>query len=72
MKSRTTGLSARFFSVTIPFGTRANGKSTGKTLSSGRLVGNFSAEAGKIVRKRPLASRLNRASGATVNTVARG
>ena len=35
MKSCATGLSVRFFRVTIPFGTRAIGSSTGKTLISG-------------------------------------
>ena len=49
-KSNATGLSVRLFSVTIPLGTRAMGSSTGKTLSSARLVGNLKAEAGKIVR----------------------
>ena len=63
MKSCATGLSVRFFRVTIPIGTRAIGSSTGKILISGRLVGNLNAEAGKIVRKRPVASRLIRTSG---------
>jgi hypothetical protein len=58
MKSWATGLSARFFRVTIPFGWRAIGSSTGKTLSSVRLVGNLKAEAGKTVTKRPVAKRL--------------
>ena len=60
MKSWATGLSVRFFRVTIPIGTRATGSSTGKTLTSWRLVGNLNAEIGKIVRKRPVASRLIR------------
>ena len=72
MKSFATGLSVRFFRVTMPTGTRAIGSSTGKTLSSGRLVGNLNAEAGKIVRKRPVARRLIRTSGGTVTTVTRG
>jgi hypothetical protein len=55
-KTCATGLSVRFFSVTIPLGTRAIGSSTGKTLSSGRLMGNLNAEAVKIVRKCPVAS----------------
>jgi hypothetical protein len=62
----------RFFSVTIPLGTRAIGSSTGKTLSSGRLMENFNAEAAKIVRKCPVASRLIRTSAGMVTTVARG
>ena len=52
MKSLATGPSARSFRVTIPFGRRAVGSSTGKTLSSERLVRNLNAEAGKIVTKR--------------------
>ena len=72
MKSCATGLSVRFFSVTMPFGTRAAGSSTGKTLISARLVGNLNAEVGIIVRKRPVASRLIRASGEMVTTVTRG
>src|SRR5258706_485802 len=48
MKSRATGPSVRFFSVTIPTGTRASGSSTGRTLTSGCLAGNRKAEAGKI------------------------
>ena len=36
-KSLATGLSARFFRVTIPFGLRALGSSTGRTLISERL-----------------------------------
>ena len=63
MKSCATGLSVRVFRVTTPFGTRAIGRRTGKTLISERMAGNFNAEAGKIVTKRPLASRLIRASG---------
>ena len=48
-------LSFRFLRLTIPIGALAIGSSTGKTFSSGRLVGNLSADAGKIVRKRPVA-----------------
>ena len=55
MKSFATGLSVRFFRVTIPTGTRTIGNSMGKTLSSGRLVGNLNEEAAKIPRKRPVA-----------------
>ena len=72
MKSCATGLSVRFFSVTMPIGTRAAGSSTGKTLISARLVGNLNAEAGIIVRDRPVARRLIRASGEMVTTVTRG
>src|SRR5438876_9929940 len=72
MKSRATGLSVRFFRVTIPFGRRAIGSSTGKALISERLVGNLNAEAGKIVTKRPVAKRLTRIWGASVTTVTRG
>lgn len=53
MKSCATGLSARFFRVTITFCTWAMGSSTGKTLISERMVGNVNTEAGKIVTKRP-------------------
>ena len=72
MKSFATGLSVRFFRVTMPTGTRVIGSVTGKTLSSGRAVGNLNAEAGTIVRKSPLARRLVRTSGGTVTTVTRG
>src|SRR5436305_11816124 len=65
-KSCATGVSVRFFSVTIPLGTRAIGSSTGKALRSGRLVGNLKAEGAKIVRKCPVASRLIRTSGGMV------
>src|SRR5215470_8047917 len=71
-KSCATGLSARLFRVTIPFGTRAVGSSTGKTLIPGRVAGNVSTEVGKIERKGPAATILSRTSGGTVNTVARG
>jgi len=60
-ESCPTGLSVRFFRVTIPFGSGATGSSIGKTLISGCLVGNLNAEAEKIVRKRPVANRLRRA-----------
>ena len=46
MKSRAVGLSVRFFSVTMPIGSRASGSLTGTTLRSGRLMGNLSREAG--------------------------
>ena len=72
MKSRATGLSVRFFSVKIPFGTLAIGSSTGKILSSRRLVGNLNIEVAKIVRSRPVAKRPIRTSAVAVNTVARG
>ena len=62
MKSFATGLSVRFLRVTMPTGTRVIGSVTGKTLSSGRAVGNLNAEAGTIVRKSPLARRLVRTS----------
>jgi hypothetical protein len=60
MKSLATGLGARFFRVTIPFGRRAVGSWTGKIFSSERLARNLNAEAGKIVMKRPVANRLMR------------
>jgi hypothetical protein len=41
MKSCATGLSVRFFRVTIPFGRRAIGSWTGKTLISGRWAGKL-------------------------------
>src|SRR3979490_3462035 len=72
MKSFATGLSVRFFRVTMLLRTRAIGSSTGKTLNSGRLVGNFNAEAGKIVMKRPVARRFTRTWGESVTTLARG
>src|SRR5262249_39066589 len=72
MKSCATGLSARVFRVTIPFGTRAFGRRTGKTLISERMAGNLNAEAGRIVTKRPVASRLMRAWGESVTTAVRG
>ncbi len=58
-KSSATGLSARFFRVTIPFGRRAMGSSTGKNLEL-RASGDLNAEVGKIVRERPVANRLMR------------
>jgi hypothetical protein len=61
MKGRATAPSVRFFRVTIPTGMRARGSSIGRTLTSWRFAGNLKAEAGKIERKRPVASRLIRA-----------
>ena len=50
MKSCTTGPSARFFSVTIPFDSRSIGNSTGNILMSERFSEKCNAEAGKTVR----------------------
>jgi len=72
IKSLATGLSVRFFRVTIPVGTQAAGSSTGRILISERLDRNFNADAGKIVRKRPVAKSLIRASGEMVTTVTCG
>jgi len=72
MKSFATGLSVRFFRVTIPTGVRAMGSSTGRTFSSGRLVGNLNIEETTIVRKCPVAARPIRISGELVTAVARG
>src|SRR5262249_22116602 len=72
MKSRATGLSVRLFRVTTPLGTRVVDSSTGKTLSSGRLMENFNVEAGKTVRNRPVTRRLIRTCGESVIAVARG
>jgi hypothetical protein len=72
MKSCDTELRVRFFRVMIPVGTQAIGSSTGKTLISGHLLRNLNMEAGKIVRKRPVARRLIRTPRGMVNTVARG
>jgi hypothetical protein len=72
MKSWATGLSARFFGVTITFCTWAICSLTGKTLISERIVGNLNMEAGKIVTKRPVAKRLILTSGESVTTVVRG
>jgi hypothetical protein len=72
MKSRATELSVRFFTVTIPLGTGAIGSWTGKTLSSVRLLGNLNAHAANIVRKGPVAGRLNRTCGDSVTTIVRG
>src|SRR5215204_2735406 len=69
MKSCATGLSVRFFRVTIPFGSGAIGSFTGRTLISERLVGNVNAEVGKIAIKRPVVKRLVRTSGDSVTTV---
>jgi hypothetical protein len=65
-------LSVRFFKVTIPIGTRGTASSTGKTLISGRVVGNLKTDVGKIERKRPDARRPIRVTGARANTVAHG
>lgn len=72
MNSRATGLTVRFFSITTPFGTLFIGNSMGRILSSERSTGNRSAEAGKIVKKRPVPRRLILTSGESVMTVARG
>jgi hypothetical protein len=56
MKSSATGLSVRFFNVTIPTGQGLNGKSTGKLLSPRRFALKCSMTAGRIARKRPVAS----------------
>lgn len=72
MKSCATEPSVRFFRVTIPFGRRAIGSWTGKTLISERLAENLNAEAGKIVTKRPVARRLVRTSEDSVTTDVRG
>ena len=53
MKSRATGLSVRFFRVTMPIGTCAIGRSTGKTLISGRLVGNLNKDSRENREKAP-------------------
>src|SRR5262249_49653803 len=71
MKSCATGLSVRFFRVTIPIGTRAYCSLTGKTLISGRLE-NLNIEIGMIVRKRPVATRLSRTPARAANTAVRG
>ena len=72
MKSFATGLSARVFGTTIPFGRRAIGSSTGNALTSKLVAENLNAEAGKIVTKRPVARRLVRTSEDSVTTVVRG
>src|SRR5215216_447361 len=72
MKSCVTGLSVRFFRVSIPIGTEGSGSSTGKTLNWGRVVGNFNLDVEKIDRKRPVANKLIRTSAGMLNTVARG
>ena len=61
MKSCATGLSVRFFRLTIPTGARACCSFTGKTVISG-LLDNRNTEV-CIVRKRPVATRLSRAPG---------
>src|SRR5262245_61597958 len=72
MKSRATELSERFFKVTIPFGTGAIGRGTGKALSSVRVVGNLNAAAANIVRKDPVAGSVSRTCGDSVTTIVRG
>ena len=72
MKSRATGLSVRFFRVTIPTGTGAIARSTGKTLISGRLEGNLNMDGEQTVRKRPVAKRLIRTKVGAMTAVARG
>ena len=72
MKSRATEPSVRSFRVTISLGTGPIGSWTGKALTSVRLVGNRNAEAENIVRKGPVAGRLNRACGDSVTTIVRG
>jgi hypothetical protein len=72
MKSWATGVSVRFFTVTITFGTRAIGRSTARTLISERIFNNPNTEAGKIVTKRPVVRRLARTWGESVTTVVRG
>jgi len=60
MNSRAVGLSVRFFRVMIPIDAGANGSLTGKTLSSGCRVEKRNPDVEKIVRNRPVASRLIR------------
>jgi len=72
MKSCVTGLSVRFFKVTIPTGTLLSDCWTGKAFNSGRLVENLNMQSGIIEIKRPVARRLILTSGEAVNTVARG
>ena len=50
MKSCTTGLGVRFFSVTIPIGPLAIGNSTGNFLMNGCRTGNCSQNSGIIDR----------------------
>ena len=56
----------------MPIGPREKGSLTGKTLTSGRPEENRNADLGRIVRKRPVATRLIRTSRGTVTTVTRG
>lgn len=44
----------RFFAVTMTFGTRAMGRSTGRILISERVFSKPNMDAGKIVTKRPV------------------
>ena len=53
-ESFTTGVRVRFFSVMIPTGQGSIGRSTGKTLSGGRLAPNCNREAGIAPKKGPL------------------
>src|SRR5262245_48826022 len=62
MTRLATGFIERFFKVNTPTGMRASGRSIGRTFSCGRLGENLNNEAGKIVRKRPVAKRLILAS----------
>ena len=71
MKSRATGLSVRLVKVITPRDTRDIGNATGSTLMAARFAENRRIEVGKIVRKRPVASRLIRTSGVMVDTAAR-
>src|SRR5262245_53849444 len=50
----------------------SNRQIDGKTFSTGPSATNRNAEAGKIVRKRPIARRLARTSLGSVTTVTRG
>lgn len=67
MASCATGLSVRFFSVTIPFGTLMMGSATGGTFRTTR--GKAQDERAEYRQERPVASRLTRPSGDTVVTL---
>ena len=72
MNSRAVGPRVRFFRVMIPIDAQANDNFTGKILSSGYLVENRNPDVEKIVRNRPVASKLIRTCGVAATTATRG
>src|SRR4051812_20326840 len=63
MKSFTTGVRVRFFSVITPTGQGATGKFTGRILSGGRLAPNRNSDAGRALRNGPTGRSVQASEG---------